>query len=52
MIREDLRAKAHRIDKLAGNEYVLRHTDEIWVGDIPPNGMLSSMLSRLGLSAI
>jgi hypothetical protein len=34
------------------NEYVLRHTDEIWVGDISPNGMLSSMLSRLGLSAI
>ena len=33
------------------NEYVLRHADEIWVGDISPNGMLSSMLSRLGLSA-
>ena len=33
------------------NEYVLRHADEVWVGDISPNGMLSSMLSRLGLSA-
>ena len=28
------------------NEYVLRHADEVWVGDISPNGMLSSMLSR------
>lgn len=28
------------------NEYVLRHADEIWVGDISPNGMLSSLLSR------
>ena len=28
------------------NEYVLCHADEVWVGDISPNGMLSSMLSR------
>ena len=28
------------------NEYVLRNADEVWVGDISPNGMLSSMLSR------
>ena len=34
------------------NEYVLRHADEIWVGDISPNGMLSSMLSRFGLSTL
>lgn len=30
------------------NEYVLRHADEIWVGDISPNGMLDSMLNALG----
>lgn len=30
------------------NEYVLRHADEIWAGDISPNGMLSSMLKALG----
>ena len=30
------------------NEYVLRHADEIWVGDISPNGMLSAMLQGLG----
>lgn len=30
------------------NEYVLRHATEIWVGDISPNGMLSSMLQGLG----
>lgn len=29
------------------NEYVLRHADEIWVGDLSPNGMLSSMLHSL-----
>lgn len=29
------------------NEYVLRHADEIWVGDLSPNGMLSSMLRSL-----
>ena len=34
------------------NEYVLRHADEIWVGDISPNGMLSSMLSRFGLRTL
>ena len=31
------------------NEYVLRHADEIWVGDISPNGMLSAMLRGLSL---
>lgn len=31
------------------NEYVLRHADEIWVGDISPNGMLSAMLRGLAL---
>ena len=30
------------------NEYVLRHTDEIWVGDISPNGMLHAMIRGLG----
>lgn len=30
------------------NEYVLRHADEIWVGDISPNGMLHAMISGLG----
>ena len=29
------------------NEYVLRHADEIWVGDISPNGMLSALLQGL-----
>ena len=29
------------------NEYVLRHADEIWAGDISPNGMLSLMLKAL-----
>ena len=29
------------------NEYVLRHADEIWVGDLSPNGMLASMLRSL-----
>ena len=29
------------------NEYVLRHADEIWVGDLSPNGMLASMLRLL-----
>jgi hypothetical protein len=29
------------------NEYVLRHAQEIWVGDISPNGMLNSMISRI-----
>lgn len=31
------------------NEYVLRQSSEIWVGDISPNGMLSSMLAGMGL---
>ena len=30
------------------NEYVLRQADEIWIGDISPNGMLSMMLRGLG----
>ena len=30
------------------NEYVLRHTDEIWVGDIAPNGMLATMMKAMG----
>ena len=30
------------------NEYVLRHSDEIWVGDISPNGMLHAMIKGLG----
>ena len=30
------------------NEYVLRHADEIWAGDISPNGMLSTILKVLG----
>ena len=29
------------------NEYVLRHADEIWIGDISPNGMLAAMLKGL-----
>ena len=32
------------------NEYVLRHADEIWVGDISPNGMLAAMLRGLHVS--
>ena len=34
------------------NEYVLHHADEIWVGDISPNGMLSSILSTMGLNSV
>ena len=30
------------------NEYVLRHSDEIWVGDISPNGMLHAMIKGFG----
>jgi len=30
------------------NEYVLRHADEIWVGDLAPNGSLRAMLEGLG----
>lgn len=26
------------------NEYVLRKAEEVWVGDISPNGMLASLL--------
>lgn len=29
------------------NEYILRHADEIWAGDISPNGMLAAMLGSL-----
>ena len=29
------------------NEYVIRHADEIWTGDIAPNGMLKAMLGAL-----
>ena len=32
------------------NEYVLRHADEIWVGDVSPNGMLAAVLKALGQS--
>lgn len=31
------------------NEYVIRHAQEIWVGEISPNGMLSSMLKAFNL---
>ena len=34
------------------NEYVLRHADEIWVGDISPNGMLHAMIRGLGRSRV
>ena len=30
------------------NEYVIRHADEIWTGDIAPNGMLETMLMATG----
>ena len=30
------------------NEYVLRHADEIWIGDIAPNGMLATMMKAMG----
>jgi len=30
------------------NEYVLRHADEIWAGDISPNDMIAAMLKALG----
>ncbi len=39
-----------RLDKKVAtwcNEYVLRHADEIWIGDISPNGMLHAMLQGL-----
>ena len=28
------------------NEYVIRHSDELWAGDISPNGMLNAMLGK------
>ena len=31
------------------NEFLLRNADEIWVGDISPNGMLAQMLAGLGI---
>jgi putative transposase len=31
------------------NEFVLRNADEIWVGEIAPNGMLAQMLSGLSV---
>ena len=30
------------------NEYVLRHADEIWIGDIAPNGMLATIMKAIG----
>ena len=30
------------------NEYVLRHANEIWAGDLSANGMLAAMLKALG----
>ena len=30
------------------NEFILKNADEIWVGDIAPNGMLAQMLRGLG----
>ena len=30
------------------NEYVLHHADEIWTGDIAPNGMLATMMKAMG----
>ena len=30
------------------NEFLLKNAEEIWVGDISPNGMLSQMLAGLG----
>lgn len=29
------------------NEYVLRHANEVWVGDISPNGMLRTMIESV-----
>ena len=34
------------------NEFLLRNADEIWVGDISPNGMLAQMLAGLGIPMI
>lgn len=30
------------------NEFVIRNAEEIWVGDLSPNGMLTQMLKGLG----
>ena len=32
------------------NEFLLKNADEIWVGDLSPNGMLSQMLEGLGFA--
>ena len=32
------------------NEFLLKNADEIWAGDISPNGMLAQMLAGLGKS--
>ena len=34
------------------NEFLLRNAEEIWVGDISPNGMLAQMLAGLGRSCV
>ena len=34
------------------NEYVLRHADEIWVGDIAPNGMLATITMVDGVPVV
>jgi len=34
------------------NEFLLRNADEIWVGDISPNGMLAQMLAGLGRKGV
>ena len=34
------------------NEFLLKNADEIWVGDLSPNGMLTQMLAGLGRAAI
>lgn len=31
------------------NEFLLKNADEIWVGDLSPNGMLAQMLAGLGI---
>ena len=31
------------------NEFLLKNADEIWVGDLSPNGMLTQMLAGLGI---
>lgn len=34
------------------NEYVLRYADEIWAGDISPNGMLAALLQGLARTSV